>query len=103
MRPVGTQFAVQPPILLTANIALDDRHPGRLHATAQANVAAAIQAFVGQPADRRAAAPLPPGRRRLRGRPSVTNVTGLAINDAGDLVPATSGIVQARHRHGELT
>ncbi len=94
VRPVGTQFAVQPPILLTANITLAIATPASLHATAQANVAAAIEAFV-------ASLPIGAALRLTRlaavayaADTSVTDITGLAINDAGDLVPATSGIVR---------
>ena len=40
VRPVGTQFAVQPPTVLRANITLTIAAPAASHAAAQANIAA---------------------------------------------------------------
>ena len=70
VRPVGSQFAVQPPTVVTADIALSIATPASTHAAAQANVAAAIQDFtsaltIGMPL------PLSPPRcHRLRRRPN---------------------------------
>ncbi len=94
VRPVGTQFAVQPPTLVIANIALTIATPGPTHAAAQANVAAAIQAFTS---DLTIGMPLPLSRLAAiayAADPSVTNVSGLSINNAADLVPPPAGIIK---------
>ncbi len=94
VRPVGTQLAVQPPTLLIANVALTIATSVASHAAAQANVAAALQAYIaGLPIG----APLPITRVAAvayAADATVTNITGLTINAAADLVPAASGIIR---------
>ena len=94
VRPVGTQFAVQPPTVLPADVALTISPPAASHATAQANVAAAIHAYVaslpigaGLPLSRLAAI-------AYAADASVTNVASLAINGAADLVAAPNAIIK---------
>jgi uncharacterized phage protein gp47/JayE len=94
VRPIGTQFAVQPPTVFTANIAMTVTTPLATHPAAQASVAAAVQAY---------AATLPIGTALPLSRiaaiaygadPSITNVSQLSINGAGDLRPSASGIIK---------
>ena len=95
VRPVGTQFAVQPPTVLTANISLTLSTPAASHAAAQLNVATAIQAFV---ASLPIGSPLPVSRLAAvayAADPSVTNVGSLSINGAGDLTPPPSGVIKS--------
>ena len=95
VRPVGTQFAVQPPTVLTANITLTLSTPAASSAAARSNVAAALQAFV---ASLPIGALLPISRLAAiayAADPSVANVSELSINGAGDLTPPLSGVVMA--------
>ena len=94
VRPIGTQFAVQPPTVLTANIAMTITSPLAQYAIAQAAVAAAVQAYaaalpIGTPLPLSRVAAIAYGAD-----PSITNVSQLSINGAGDLVPAASGIIK---------
>ena len=94
VRPIGTQFAVQPPTVLTATIALTITTSVASHAVAQTNVAAAITAYVSTLA---IGAPLPLSRLAAiayAADPSVTNVSAATINGAGDLVPPPSSIIK---------
>lgn len=95
VRPVGTQFAVQPPTVLIANISLTLSTPTVNHAAAQLNVATAIQTFLaGLPIG----AALPLSRVAAiaySADPAVTDVTDLSINGAGDLTPPVSGVIMA--------
>ena len=94
VRPVGTQFAVQPPTVVPADIALTISTPAATHATAQANVVAAIHAYAaslpigaGLPLSRLAAI-------AYAADASITNVTNVAINDAADLIAAPTAIIK---------
>ena len=94
VRPVGTQFAVQPPTLLTATIALTITAPASSYATAQANVGSAIKAYVST---------LPIGASLPLSRlaaiayaadPSVSNVSAITINGAADLIAPPTSIIK---------
>ena len=94
VRPVGTQFAVQPPSIVTADIVLTITTPKPAHAAAQANVAAAIQAYASMLS---IGSPLPLSRVAViayAADPAVTNVAAISINGAGDLQPSASGIIK---------
>ena len=95
VRPVGTQFAVQPPAVLLANVTLTITAAAADKPAAQAAVAAAISVYV---------ASLPIGGLLPLSRlasiaygasATITNVSALAINGAGDLLPPPTGIVMA--------
>ncbi len=95
VRPVGSQFAVQPPTVLSADISLTLSTPAAAHAAAQANVVTAIQAFV---ASLPIGAALPVSRLAAiayAADPSITNVADLFINGAGDLTPPPFGVIMA--------
>ena len=94
VRPVGTQFAVQPPTVITANVTLAVTTPVATHAAAQAAIAFAIDAYISTlpiggalPLTRLAAI-------AYAAYPDVTNVATLAINGMGDLTPPSSGIIK---------
>ena len=95
VRPIGTQFAVQPPAVFIATIALTITTPAASHATAQANVAAAIAVYVSSLT---IGAPLPLSRLAAiayAADPSVTNVSAITIDGAAaDLVPPRSSIIK---------
>jgi uncharacterized phage protein gp47/JayE len=95
VRPVGTQFAVQPPTVLLADITLAITAATAGKPAAQAAVAAAISQYVAN---------LPIGGMLPLSRvasiaygasPAITNVSALAINGAGDLIPPPTGVVMA--------
>jgi uncharacterized phage protein gp47/JayE len=94
VRPVGTQFAVMPPIVVIANVDLTLATPAASHAMVQAAVAAAIEGYI-------TSLPIGAPLRTTRlaaiayaADATVTNLTGMSINGAGDLVPPASGIVK---------
>ncbi len=94
IRPVGTQFAVQPPKVVSAGIALTITTPPATHSAAQANVAAAIQGYT---ASLPIGAPLPLSRLAAlayAADPSVTNVANITINGGADLTPPANGIIK---------
>ncbi|GLR67559.1 hypothetical protein GCM10010909_22400 [Acidocella aquatica] len=97
IRPVGTGFAVQAPVVMLANVALTIvTGPGASHVAAVAAVAAAIEGYI---------AGLPIGSvlsyTRLAqlaydASGAVTNLSGLLLNGgAVDLVPPLFGVVRA--------
>ncbi len=95
VRPVGTQFAVQPATVFPANITLAITAAAVVKPAAQAAVVSAIVAYI---------ATLPIGGSLPLSRlasiaylasPAITNVSAIAINGAGDLLPAATGIVRA--------
>ena len=95
IRPVGTQFAVQRPAVLIANISLTLSAPLASKAVAQSNVTAAIQAFL---ADLSIGETLPISRLAAiayAADSTITNVADLSINGAGDLTPPFSGVITA--------
>ena len=94
VRPVGTQFAVQPPTLITANVSLTLTTPASSHIKAQAATAIAVTTYL---ASLPIGAPLPTSRLAaiaFAADPTITDVTAIAINGAGDLLPAASGIIR---------
>ena len=94
VRPIGTQFAVLPPVLLTADVSLTLTTPLASHAAAQSATTSAIQAYI---AALPIGSPLPISRLAavaFAADPSVTDVTGITINGAADLVPSASGIIK---------
>ena len=93
VRPLGTQFAVQPPTIVKANVTLTITTAGA-NAAAQAAVAASITSYV---ASLRIGASLPLTRLAVTAyaaHPAVTNVSAVSINGAGDFAPPPSGIVK---------
>jgi uncharacterized phage protein gp47/JayE len=94
VRPVGTQFAVQPPAVISANISLSLTTPdSTTHAAAQLAVTNAILAYI---AALPIGGPLPVSRLAaiaFAAAPSITDVTAITINGAGDLTPPTTGII----------
>ena len=94
VRPIGSQFAVQPPNVVRANVSLTLTTPSSIHAAAQSNVSAAIQAYVSTLT---IGAPLPLTRLAAiayAADPSISNVSGLTINSAGDLIPPPASIIK---------
>ena len=94
VRPVGTQFYVQPPTVLGANVSLAITVSDANKAAAQGAVAAAITAYVGSLP---IGAPLPLTRvaaLAYAAAGNVTNVSSLTINGAADLVPPATGVVR---------
>jgi uncharacterized phage protein gp47/JayE len=94
VRPVGTQFAVQPPQILLANISLAITVSDANKPTAQAAVSAAITAYIDALA---IGAPLPLSRLAAiayGAASDIINVSALTINGGdSDLVPSPTGIV----------
>ncbi len=93
VRPVGTQFAVQPPTIVTASISLDITVSDASKPAAQAAVTAAITAYVNALT---IGAPLPVSRLAAvayGASSDITNVSTLTINGGGDLVPPPTGVV----------
>jgi uncharacterized phage protein gp47/JayE len=97
IRPVGTGFAVQGPVVSTANVAVSlTTAPGTSHSAAVAAVASAMEAYI---------ASLPIGGTLSYTRlaqlaydasASVTNLSGLLLNGAAaDLAPPVFGVVRA--------
>ncbi len=94
VRPVGTQFAVLPPVLMTANISLSITAPALTKPNAQSNVSAALTSYVaGLPIG----AALPVSRiaaLAYAADPNITNVSAVTINGAGDLLPPANGTIK---------
>lgn len=97
VRPVGSLWTVQPPVVNTANVSLTIATPASAsHAMVAAQVAAAVTAFVNA---------LPVGAALPWSRlaqvaydasASVQNVTAVLLNGAtADIVPGPSGVVKA--------
>ncbi len=96
MRPIGSLYTVQPPVVTTANVSMAiTTAAGAVHTTIAANVVqnltAAIDALpIG--------APLPFTRLAqlaYAADPAVTNVTSILLNGAtSDLTPSASGLVK---------
>lgn len=97
MRPVGSVFVVQPPVVSTVSIAMTIATvPGAVHADVAAAVAAAVAGYVDTLP---IAAPLAWSRLAqvaYAASPLVSNVTGLLVNRAtADLVARPSGVFKA--------
>jgi uncharacterized phage protein gp47/JayE len=93
VRPVGTQFFVLPPTVLTAAISLTITVSDGNKAASQAAVANALQAYVTALS---VGAPLPLSRVAAvayGAAANVTNVASITINGGGDLVPSATGVV----------
>ena len=94
VRPVGTQFAVQPPQLIVATITISLVFTGSDLATVQTAVTAAVQAYV---ASLTIGLPLPVSRVSAisyAASPAITNVTAVTINGNGDLMIPANGIIR---------
>jgi uncharacterized phage protein gp47/JayE len=94
VRPVGTQFAVQPPQPIAANISLTITTATANHAAAQLAVSGAITAYV---ASLPIGAPLRTSRLAAlayAADASIGNVSALTINGGGDLVPPATGVIK---------
>lgn len=93
VRPVGTQFFVQPPVNVTANISLAISVSDNNKATSQAAVTSAVTGYI---AALPIGAPLPVSRigaLAYAAAANITNVSAITINGGGDLVPPATGIV----------
>ncbi len=95
VRPVGTQFAVQPATVFLADITLTITAAIADKPSAQAAVATAVAVYI---------ATIPIGSELPLSRliavayaasAAITNVSALTINGGGDLVPTSTGIVRA--------
>jgi uncharacterized phage protein gp47/JayE len=97
MRPLGSSFAVQPPVVVRANISMAiTTSSGSAHLAVAAQVANAVTTYVNE---------LPIGTTLAWSRlaqiaygasSSVTNVTGVQVNGAAaDLSPGSAGVVKA--------
>ncbi len=94
VRPVGTQFAVQPPLLVIANISLTLTYSGSDEAAVQSSVSAALQAYVS---GLTIGTPLPISRVSAIAYGSSTaiaNVTNVRINGLGDLLVAANAVIK---------
>jgi phage-related baseplate assembly protein len=97
VRPIGTSFAVQPPVKLSPTIALSlTLAPGTSLAQAQSAVSGAITAYV---AGLGIGAPLPLTRiaqLAYDALPGVLNVSGVTIDGlAADLTPPANGVIRS--------
>lgn len=97
VRPVGTRFAVQGPVVVSADVAMTlTLASGADAQTAEAQVNAALAAFIG---GLPVGATLPYSRLAqiaYDASSSITNVTAVELNNAtGDLVPPVFGAVRA--------
>ena len=94
VRPVGTLYAVLPPKLSTANIALSVSCTTNEGSSVESAVYNAISAYVeGLPIG----TSLPISRiaaLAYSASPSIVNVTNITINGAGDLLVSPSGIIR---------
>jgi uncharacterized phage protein gp47/JayE len=94
VRPVGTQFFVQPPQNFLANVSLTITLSDNNKPTAQASVTSAITAYI---AALPLGAPLPITRvaaLAYAAAANITNVATITINGAAaDLIPTATGIV----------
>lgn len=94
VRPIGTQFVVQPPTVLVANVSLSITVSDANKAAAQAAVTRAITAYI---AALPIGAPLPASRTAAlayAAAGNITNVSALTINGGGDLAPSATGVVR---------
>ncbi len=94
VRPVGTQFAVQPPQVTVANISLSVDYLLTEAATVQSAVTSAVSSYVSSLT---IGSSLPVSRLIVvaySASSSVTNVTDTTINGGGDLIVASNGIVK---------
>ena len=93
VRPVGTQFFVLPPTVLTAAISLTITVSDNNKTGAQAAVSSALQAYV---TSLPIGAPLPLSRVAAiayAAAANITNVAAVTINGGGDLVPTATGVI----------
>ena len=95
VRPLGSTFSVQPPVVTTANISLALATSGQSQAPIAA-VTTAVETFVNGLS---IGAPLPLTRLAqiaYDASPLITNVSSLLINgSASDLVPGLAGVIRA--------
>jgi uncharacterized phage protein gp47/JayE len=93
VRPVGTQFFVLPPVVLTAAISLTITVSDSNKPASQAAVTSALQTYVSALP---IGAPLPLSRVAAiayAAAANITNVASITINGGGDLVPSAMGVV----------
>jgi uncharacterized phage protein gp47/JayE len=93
VRPVGTQFFVQPPAVFPANISMAITVSDANKAASQGAVNAALSAYI---AALPIGNPLPVSRiaaLAYAAAANITNVAAVTINGAGDLVPLPTGVV----------
>jgi uncharacterized phage protein gp47/JayE len=97
MRPVGSSFAVQPPVVSWASIAMAvTTAPGAAHVAVTAQVADAVVAYVNALPIGAALAWSRLAQLAYQASPAVTNVAGVTLNGvAADLVPGPAGVVKA--------
>lgn len=94
VRPIGTQFFVMPPIVLTPTISLTIAVSDSNKPASQAAVAAAINGYI---ATLPIGASLPVSRVAAiayGAAANITNVSNVTINDAADLVPLPTGVIR---------
>jgi uncharacterized phage protein gp47/JayE len=96
VRPVGTSFAVQGPVVMAANISVSlTTAAGASHAAAVAAVAAAIESYVAGLAVGASLSYTRLAQLAYGASSTVTNVAGLLLNGgAEDLVPGLFGAVR---------
>ena len=94
VRPVGVQFAVQPPQLILASITLAIEVSDLARPAAQAAITSALNDYITTLG---IAAPLRLSRiaaLAYAAAPAIANVSALTINGAGDLVPSGFGVIR---------
>ena len=94
VRPIGTQFAVQPPVLVIANISLTLACSTTNETAVSQSVLAALQAYVSQLS---IGAPLPISRVSAIAYSSstaITNVTNVTINGQSDLIVPANAVIK---------
>ena len=96
VRPVGTSFAVQGPVIAAANISMTiDTLPGTSHQAAVAAVAAAVENYVGSLGIGVALSYTRLAQLAYAASGAVTNVTAVLLNGGmADLAPPSFGAVR---------
>ena len=97
MRPVGSSFAVQPPVVVTASVSmLVTTAAGAVHGEVAAAVAAAVAAYVDQLPIGAALAWSRLTQLAFQAGADVVNVSAVLLNGGtADLVPGAAGVVKA--------
>jgi hypothetical protein len=97
VRPVGTSFAVQGPVVTTANISVSlVTAAGASHAASVAAVAAAIESYIASLSVGAALSYTRLAQIAYGASSTVTNVSGLLLNGGTeDLTPSLFGAVRA--------
>lgn len=97
VRPIGTSFAVQGPVVLQANVSMTlTLQAGAVQAAAVASVMSAVTAYINALG---VGSPLPYSRLAqiaYDAAPSVVNVSNILLNGAtGDLAPPLFGVIRS--------